>query len=169
VSYHEIAATAARTFRRQGVRLVEGNQAQDLIDLVDMCSAESRFQRFHTGMPALRPAMAEQLATTASLGLRDRRGRLVADARYMPTRTGEAELAVLIADDYQGRGLGAALLAVLFQKAADEGREALSAEVLASNEAVIALLSKLAPVETVGHEQGARRLRIPLRTVELAA
>ena len=169
MKYHQIARTARRTFRRNHVRLVPVNRAKDLIELVDSCSPQSRLLRFHTGMPALRPSMAEQLAATPSLGLRNWRGRLVADARYTRTHDDEAELAVLISDKYQGRGLGLALLAVLFERAHADGVRVLNAEVLNSNDAMVRLLEKLAPVETIGFEDGARRLRIPLEPVALAA
>lgn len=169
MNYHQIARTAHRTFRRNRVRLVPVNRSNDLIDLVDACGPESRFLRFHTGMPALRPSMAEQLAATPALGLRTWRGRLVADARYTRTGSDEAELAILIADKYQGRGLGLALLAALFEQAYADGVRVLNAEVLNSNDAMVRLLEKLAPVQSVGFEQGARRLRIDLDAVALAA
>ncbi len=160
--YHRIARTAPRTFRRNNVRLVPVNRSQDLIDLVDSCSAESLFLRFHTGMSTLRPAMAEKLAKTPSLGLRDRRGRLVAEARYIRTGGDEAELAVLIADRHQGRGLGLALLAVLFERAEADGVRTLKADVLNSNDTVTRLLKRLAPVQIVGVENGSKILRVEL-------
>lgn len=169
MNYHQIARQAPRTLRRNHVRLVCGLQAKDLIGLVDSCSPHSRFLRFHTGMPALRPSMAEQLAQTPALGLRNWRGRLVAEARYTRTHDDEAELAILISDKYQGRGLGLALLALLFERAHADGVRVLNADVLNSNVAMVRLLEKLAPVETVGFEDGARRLRIPLEPVALAA
>lgn len=168
MTYRDIAHTAPKTFRRNLLRLVLHDDPQDLIDLVASCSPQSRFLRFHTGMAALRPTMAEQLAATPSLGLRNWRGHLVADARYTRTHDDEAEFAILISDKYQGRGLGLALLAVLFERAHDDGVTVLNAEVLNSNDAMVRLLEKLAPVETVGFEDGARRLRIPLEPVALA-
>lgn len=169
MTYRDIARTAPRTFRRNRLRLVTVDRPQDLIDLVASCSPESRFLRFHTGMGALRPTMAEQLASTPSLGLRNWRGRLVADARYTRTCDDEAEMAILISDKYQGRGLGLALLAVLYTRAADDGITTLTASVLNSNDAIIGLMEKLTPVETVGFEDGARKVRIPLEPVSLAA
>jgi acetyltransferase len=120
-------------------------------------------------MAALRPTMAAQLAETPALGLRNWRGRLVAEARYMRTLADEAEVAILITDKYQGRGLGLALLAVLYACAADEGITCLTANVLNSNEAIIGLLEKLTPVQTVGFEDGARKLRLPLEPAAVAA
>lgn len=169
MTYQDIARTAQRTFRRNRLRLVTVDDPQDLIRLVASCSPESRFLRFHTGMAALRPTMAAQLAETPALGLRNWRGRLVAEARYMRTLADEAEVAILITDKYQGRGLGLALLAVLYACAADEGITCLTANVLNSNEAIIGLLEKLTPVQTVGFEDGARKLRLPLEPAAVAA
>ena len=42
------------------------------------------------------------------------------------------------------------------------GIDTLNADVLASNEPMLALLEKLAPVESLGYEDGARRLRLSL-------
>lgn len=169
MSYLEIAPSAPATFRRNRLRLVTVDDPQLLIGLVAACSQESLFLRFHTGMSELRPTMAEKLAATPGLGLLNSRGRLVADARYTQALNGEYELAVLIADKYQGRGLGSALLSVLLMQAADEGIETLTADLLASNDPMLALLEKLAPVESLGYEDGARRLRISLAPVAMVA
>jgi GNAT superfamily N-acetyltransferase len=125
-------------------------------------------------MAELRPAMAEHLAALTpergeALGLRTWRGRLVADARYMRTAPDEAEVAILVADAYQGRGLGKALLGVLFERAQVAGVNRLTAEVLTSNDAIVHVLESLVPVETVGYETGARCLRMPLNEVAAAA
>lgn len=169
MSYQDIAPTAARTFRRNRVKLVTVDRAEDLMDLVAASSAESTFLRFHTGMPELRPTMARRLAQTPSLGLRNWRGKLVAEARYARTGDREADVAILVSDKYQGRGLGLALLAVAFQQAAHEGFESLTADVLGSNDAVLNLMAKLAPVETIGYEDGSRTVRMPLTAVAAAA
>lgn len=167
--YTQIALEAPRTFRRNRLRLAQiGPQdADDLIRLVADCSPESRFSRFHTGMADLRPAMAAQLAGIdpadgAAFGLRTRRGRLVAEARYQRTGDDIAEAAILVADSHQGERLGLNLLAMTFQHAADRGVLGMHAEVLASNDAIIGLLSKLADVHTVGYSQGSRLICVPL-------
>lgn len=48
-------------------------------------------------------------------------GRLVAQADYMITGTDTAEVGVLVADSYQHKGLGAAILCTLTQAASDSG------------------------------------------------
>lgn len=165
--YRHHAAQAPRTLKKQRLRVEEltTEDTDDLIDLVERCSPESRFLRFHTGMAALRPSMAEQLVDVAdglALGVRNRRGRLVAEGRYTITDHGVAEVAALVADDYQGRGVGRALLALLFTHAAENGVKSLHAEVLPSNDAIVKVLGDLATIETLGVRDGVRQLCMPL-------
>lgn len=167
--YTHIALDAPRTFGKNRLRLAQigPEAADDLIRLVAACSPESRYARFHTGMAELRPAMAAQLAGIdpadgAAFGLFARRGRLVAESRYQRTGDGVAEAAILVADSHHGKRLGLNLMAVTFQHAADRGVLAIHAEVLASNDAVIGMLSKLADVHTVGYSQGSRLICVPL-------
>ena len=174
MNYHLVAQDAPRIFRHTRLRPGPVDDAAELIDLVAACSEESRFMRFHTGMAELRPAMAEKLVSLAAergraIGLRTWRGRLVADARYTRITEREAEVAILVADKYQGRGLGKALLAVLFEAAEQDGIEALHAEVLGSNDAILHVLGSLAPMETTGFENGSRQVRMPLEVTVAAA
>jgi GNAT superfamily N-acetyltransferase len=71
-------------------------------------------------------------------------GRGVAVVRYvqLPGECGVVELAATVADDWQGIGLGSALLARLTQRARDEGRSAFRAYVLAVNSRAIAMLRR---------------------------
>ncbi len=71
-------------------------------------------------------------------------GRGVAVARYIqvPDELGVVELAVTVADDWQGIGLGSALLAGVMQRACDEGHSSVRASVLAANSRSIAMLRR---------------------------
>jgi GNAT superfamily N-acetyltransferase len=71
-------------------------------------------------------------------------GRGVAVVRYvqLPGERGVVELAATVADDWQGIGLGSALLAGLTQRARHEGHSALVAYVLAVNRRAIAMLRR---------------------------
>ena len=165
--YRHHAEQAPKLLKKQRLRVspLTMNDTDDLIALVERCSPESRFLRFHTGMATLRPSMAEQLVDVdngLALGVRSRRGRLIAEGRYTIIDDGVAEVAVLVADDCQGRGVGRALLALLFTHAADNGVTSLHAEVLPSNDAILKVLSDLAPIETRGVRDGVRQLCMPL-------
>jgi L-amino acid N-acyltransferase YncA len=71
-------------------------------------------------------------------------GRGVAAVRYVqvPGEPGVVELAATVADDWQGIGLGTALLAELTQRARDESHSVLRALVLAANNRSIAMLRR---------------------------
>jgi GNAT superfamily N-acetyltransferase len=71
-------------------------------------------------------------------------GRGVAVARYIEIagEAGVVELAVTVADDWQGFGLGSALLAGVTKRAGDEGNSAVRASVLAANSRSIAMLRR---------------------------
>ena len=71
-------------------------------------------------------------------------GRGIAVVRYiqLPDEPGVVELAATVADEWQGIGLGTALLAELIQRAQEEGHSVLRAHVLAANDRSLAMLRR---------------------------
>lgn len=69
----------------------------------------------------------------------DGRPAIVGGGRYVLVRDGEAELAFLVIDAYQGQGIGRLLLKHLIAIAQAKGLHALSAEVLPENAAMLRL------------------------------
>ena len=59
-----------------------------------------------------------------------------------------------VVDDWQGRGLGSALLDLLAGRAREEGISRFGALLLAENEEMLELLRRLGPVRVLAHEQG---------------
>jgi GNAT superfamily N-acetyltransferase len=107
-------------------------------------SAESFHRRFHAGRPA--PALVARFAglrsdtvcfVAASQAAPD---CLAAEARYVPIGGGTAELALTVADGYQGAGLGNLLLEALVQRAREDGLKRLRAIVLLDNKPMLRLL-----------------------------
>ena len=96
-------------------------------------SPQAKHYRFLGGVSKLRPQMLKQLCTVdgettmAFIAVLAKQGDDEQDVeigacRYAPTDTpGTSELAVTIADDWQGTGLGEALLSVLFDYAKTHG------------------------------------------------
>jgi nucleotide-binding universal stress UspA family protein len=79
----------------------------------------------------------------AIVALDDATGDIVGVARFVRTGPVEAEPAVVVGDDWQGRGLGTQLMDRLADRAREEGVGRFRALILAENEAVLGLLSGL--------------------------
>ena len=72
---------------------------------------------------------------------------LVGLVHLEPTRHGFADLAMLVARGWRGRGVGSALLAAAIERARADGCHKLSLEVFSHNEAGVALYRKFGFVE----------------------
>jgi RimJ/RimL family protein N-acetyltransferase len=70
------------------------------------------------------------------------RPAIVAGGRYVVIEPGRAELAFAVIDEYQGQGIGSALMYSLVELATDAGLRELVAEVLSENAAMIAVFKK---------------------------
>jgi GNAT superfamily N-acetyltransferase len=109
-------------------------------------SAGSFRRRFHAGQPA--PALVARFAGLASGAVcfvaasPADPDRLAGEARYVPIGAGTAELALTVADGYQGAGLGRLLLEALVQRAREDGLKRLRAVVLLGNTPMLRLLQR---------------------------
>ena len=139
---------------RDGTRLVvrpiRAADADALVALHARLSADTIYRRYFGVRPHLSPAEVERLtrvdgrARFALVAMRDT--DLVAVARY-EGRPGDssAELAVVVDDALQHKGVGRLMLERLADVAREAGLEALSADVLAGNAAMLSLLRTLGP------------------------
>jgi RimJ/RimL family protein N-acetyltransferase len=92
----------------------------------------------------------------ALVGLHPETGEILGVARWF-RRPGErevAELAVAVVDDWQGRGIGSALVAALNARAREEGIERYHAIVSTDNVQVIEVLERSGAVRTGGDAEG---------------
>jgi RimJ/RimL family protein N-acetyltransferase len=132
------------------VRPLERSDRALLEAAIERLSDESRYLRFGTAKPHMTERELDRLvdvdhhASEALLALDPVTGRGVAVVRYvqLPGDPGVVELAATVADDWQGIGLGSALLAGIVQRACDEGHSALRAFVLVANSRSIAMLRR---------------------------
>jgi nucleotide-binding universal stress UspA family protein len=114
-------------------------------------SEESRYRRFFTSKNALSAAELDYLVDVdhrdheAIVAVDPSSGELLGVARYVRSSDGPevAEVAVTVADDWQGRGLGRALLDRLTYHARREGVRRFSALVQSDNRASLELLGRV--------------------------
>jgi nucleotide-binding universal stress UspA family protein len=131
------------------VRPIEPSDREALRAGFERLSPESRYRRFFTPMPRLSNRDLDYLTKIdhhdheALIALDETGHNIVGVARYVRTGPDEAEPAIVVADDWQGRGLGRRLLTTLADRARDEGIQRFRAPVLAENEAALRLLGTL--------------------------
>jgi RimJ/RimL family protein N-acetyltransferase/nucleotide-binding universal stress UspA family protein len=115
-------------------------------------SDRSRYMRFQAPMSALSDEQLSYLTAVdhhdheALVALDPGTGDAVGVARFVRVSDGAAECAVVVADDWQRRGLGTELLERLVERANDEGVERFTAIVLAENADALRLLERLGDV-----------------------
>jgi ribosomal protein S18 acetylase RimI-like enzyme len=122
-----------------------------LIDAVAAMSERSVYFRFFAPMKRLPDALAHRLAVVdyndrfALVATTHRSSeRIVGVARYdRVVGTDVAETAVAVVDQFQRRGLGSALLAILGKVARDHGIKAFTLIVLPENQQMLGLLRKM--------------------------
>src|SRR4051812_16863371 len=104
-------------------------------------SPESRFRRFLSPKRQLTEHDLDVLTRVdhhdheALVALEAETGEGIGVARFVRTRPDRAEPAVVVADDWQGRGVGTLLLDLLAERAWEEGIRTFSATLLASERA----------------------------------
>jgi RimJ/RimL family protein N-acetyltransferase len=139
------------------VRSVEPRDAEELADGYQSLSDTSAYQRFFTILPRLSP---QQLRFFTQVDHRDHEalgavacetGHGVGIARFIRSDTDptSAELAIIVADEWQRRGVGFQLLRTLLRRAREENITTISAEVLTDNSALLGLLRHFGQVDTV--------------------
>lgn len=156
------------------IRPIRPEDRERLVEGFERLSPESRYRRFFAAIPRLTSRQLDYLTQVdhrdheALVAIDPESGRLVGVARYARTAPGEAEPAVVVADDWQGRGIASKLLDRLVERALDEGVERFVAPVLASNAQAIHVLRRLGDT-TVEHHGLESELTIALRRPEAGA
>jgi nucleotide-binding universal stress UspA family protein/GNAT superfamily N-acetyltransferase len=114
-------------------------------------SPESRYRRFFASVPELSARDLDYLTRVdhhrheALVALDADTGTGVGVARFVQVAEGEAEPAMVVADDWQGRGVATALLEALVGRAREEGIRRFVAPVLAENVEAMGVLEQLGP------------------------
>jgi GNAT superfamily N-acetyltransferase len=139
-----------RDGRRVEIRSLRPEDEGDFLAAVDRTSAQSLYRRFFGAKRYfseqeraffLNVDFTNHVALVAVVEI-ESRAAIVAGGRYVVLRPGVAEVAFVVIDDYQGQGIGAALVRHLAAIARSAGLKELVAEVLPENISMLKVFEK---------------------------
>ena len=138
------------------IRQIRPDDAPALVRAYANLGEQSRYRRFFTVMPELSEATLKAAVEVdhtdheALVAVPLRSAEIIGECRFirLPGQPDTAEIGVTVVDAWQGRGLGSALLACLSERGLKAGIEYFTAEILAENRTMLALLPGLGQVET---------------------
>jgi GNAT superfamily N-acetyltransferase len=154
------------------IRIAPPQDVDGLRKMFSRSSAETIHRRFHTPFPSVPEWM---IALMLSADRPDKEslvavahGEVVGHAMYAMLGGGEAEMAVVVEDGWQTKGVGKALLRELAADAGRRGVETFVGSVLPDNRPMLGLIG--ATFAGFGHvfDDGALLVRMPLQTSEPA-
>ncbi|MEP6752147.1 MAG: GNAT family N-acetyltransferase [Candidatus Dormiibacterota bacterium] len=163
---HREATIVLRDGSTLAVRPIRPDDEGDLARFFTDLSMESRVFRFFaaiTNADALAKKLVDVNYTTRHgiLAVAGAERRLVGHGMYIETGPGKAELALAVADEYQGRGLGTILLGQLGEAAAAAGIEVLEAIVRPENHHMLTMLRESGFPMSVRSEPGEIHAELP--------
>ena len=88
---------------------------------------------------------------------------IVGGGRYVVGAAGQAELAFMVVDQYQGKGIGKALLRHLIAIAKESGVRELIADVLSDNTPMLKVFERSGFHAVLSRERGIKRLCLPVQ------
>jgi len=166
---------ASRTRLRDGsevvIRPIQPEDRELLRSGFERLSERARYLRFQSPLTELSDQQLSYLTVVdhhdheALLAVDPERDDAVGVARYVRVGDGVAECAIVVADDWQNRGLGSELLERLVERAHEEGIERFTALVLADNSDALRLLERLG--DTVRRGTGSQvelEIELPAQT-----
>lgn len=171
LEYHAGRATThggkARDARAICVRAATAADRAGVEAMASRLSRETIYRRFHLPYPGVPGWMVSQLVragdprTRNLLAVAD--GEIVGHAMFVVAEDAkEAEIALLVEDAWQSRGVGKLLLSELAYRARHHGVEAFTGEVLGENERPIRLMRSVLSGVTLRAEGGLYHTRAPL-------
>jgi GNAT superfamily N-acetyltransferase len=149
-----------RDGRQVEIRALRPDDRVDLIAAVGRSSGQSLYRRFFAVKRGFTESEIDYFLNVdfvdhgALVAVVDESGRRViaGGARYVVVQPGRAEVAFAVIDQYQGQGLGAALMHHLAAIAREVGLKELTAEVLPENVPMLKVFEKSGFPLSVKHE-----------------
>jgi acyl-CoA synthetase (NDP forming)/RimJ/RimL family protein N-acetyltransferase len=157
------------------LRPISGEDAQRLVDFYAQVSAESKYLRFFAPMPTLSERDVKRFThvdhqdrVAFVLTVAD---KIIAVGRFdrikPPDGTGdEAEVAFLVQDAHQGRGIAQLLLEHLAQAGRERGVKKFVAEVLPENQRMSQIFSEAGYQVAGGFEEGVMRFEFSIDSTD---
>jgi RimJ/RimL family protein N-acetyltransferase len=144
------AADVLRDGRRIVIRALRTDDRADLLGAVERTSAQSLYRRF---FGARRDFSEKEIELFVNVDFvnhvalvatpeEENRTAIVGGGRYVAVQPGTAEVAFAVVDEYQGQGIGGALLRHLVVIARKAGLQKLVAEVLPDNIPMLKVFEK---------------------------
>jgi acetyltransferase len=174
---HLIETIRLRDGARLTIRPIRSSDYRLELDFIRGLSARSAYQRLlsprklraHEVMRLVNIDYTRELALIATTEV-DGALRQVGVARYVPEPDGiSCDFAIVVADAWQGRGLGEHLLRSLLRAAAHAGVPALTGLTLSANDAMRALARKVGfALSRDPHDATVVRLHLPLQRARSA-
>ncbi|MEP9380791.1 GNAT family N-acetyltransferase [Nocardioides cheoyonin] len=169
---HWEADVLLRDGRTAHIRPITADDKELLVDFYARVSDESKYYRFFSPMPTLSERDVHRFT---ELDYVDRvafiltlRGRMIAVGRYDVVRPGEAEVAFLVEDHYQGRGIAQILLEHLAQAGRERGITKFTADVLPDNSRMIQTFRDAGYKVASVYEDGVISLEFPIDVTDTA-
>lgn len=154
------------------IRPILPTDAEGLVEFYDRVSDESKYYRFFAPYPNL---SAKDIARFTNVD-HDRRvgfvitlaDRIIATGRYDAVNDTDAEVAFLVEDAHQGRGVGQLLLEHLAQAGRERGIGSFIADVLPSNSRMLQIFREMGYVVANSMDGGVLRLEFQLDPTDTA-
>ena len=155
------------------VRPIEPGDRGALVTGFERLSPESRYRRFFSPLRRLSETDLRYLTEVdhrdheALIAFDRESGDPVGVARYVRSQEPtDAEVAVTVVDDWQGRGVATALLEELVARAREEGIERFLALILGENEAAVELFKQLAEGDAAPRRSSTGNLELVIELPE---
>jgi acyl-CoA synthetase (NDP forming)/GNAT superfamily N-acetyltransferase len=167
---HWEADVLLRDGRTAHLRPIVPEDAEGLVEFYSLVSDQSKYFRFFAPMPRLSDRDVERFTT---VDYRDRVAlvltvaeKILAVGRYDVIEPGRAEVAFLVQDAHQGRGIGQLLLEHLAQAGRERGVGRFVAEVLPDNRPMMQVFREQGYQVTGGWDEGVMHLEFDIDPTE---
>jgi acyl-CoA synthetase (NDP forming)/RimJ/RimL family protein N-acetyltransferase len=169
---HWTSDVLLRDGRTAHIRPIQPADADLLREFYARVSDRSKYYRFFSPMPRLSDRDVKRFT---QVDHHDRvafvltlQGRMIAVGRYDVVRAGEAEVAFLVEDQHQGRGIAQVLLEHLAQAARERGIDKFVAEVLPDNQRMIQTFRDAGYRVVSAYDEGVLQLEFPIEPTDTA-